>query len=120
MGANLTEESVRRAARSVTGLNTLVERFDNQTGVPVVTSAHSEKSDETDISRVVAVLQAADVMSIRPGRKHSKFSNISSNPLKGLQREKLITWMESKKKEALKYSIVREGDLSDSCIRTCR
>ena len=54
-------------------------------------------------------------MSIRPGRKHSKFSNISSNPLKGLQREKLITWMESKKKEALKYSIVRgEGDLSDS------
>ena len=115
MGANLTEESVRRAARSVTGLNTLVERFDNQTGVPVVTSAHSEKSDETDVSRVVAVLQAADVMSICQGRKHSKFSNISSNPLKGLEREKLITWMESKKKEALKYSIVREeGDLSDS------
>ena len=115
MGANLTEESVTRAARSVTGLNTLVGRFDKQTGVPVVTSAHSEKSDETDVSRVVSVLQAADVMSICPGRKHSKFPNISSNPLKGLQREKLISWMESKKKEALKYSIVRgEGDLSDS------
>lgn len=88
---------------------------DCQTGVPVVTSVHSKKSDEVDVSRVVSILQAADVMSVHPGRKHSKFPRVSSNPLKSLNRKKLKTWMKQKKKDILKYSIARgEGNQSDS------
>lgn len=115
MGANLTEESLSRAARSVTGLHALVERFDHQSGVPVGTSAHSVKSDESDVERVVSVLHTVDVFSVQPGRKHSKFRKISLNPLKTLKREKLTTWMEKKRKEILKYSVAQgEGDQSDS------
>ena len=43
MGPNLTEQSVMRAARSVTALQDMSEAFDKQSNVPIGTSALQEK-----------------------------------------------------------------------------
>lgn len=42
--------------RSVSTLNSLCEKFDSESGVPGVTSAHSTRSDEADMKKVVTVV----------------------------------------------------------------
>ena len=56
MGSNLTETALRRAARSVTSLCHICERFDAQSGVPCRTTAHSTRSDNDDIKKVVGIV----------------------------------------------------------------
>lgn len=59
MGGNMTDEALQRAARSVTTLETLCERFDKSSGVPVVTHSHSTRTDAQDVGKVVrAVLRS--------------------------------------------------------------
>ena len=52
MGSNLTESSLRCAARSVTTLEAVCKSFDAETGVVVGTSAHSTKPDAVDVYKV--------------------------------------------------------------------
>lgn len=85
MGANLKEEALTRAARSVTALASMRETFDKESGVPVSTTAHSTRSNEDDIRRVVSLLQSEKVLVVKAGRKHSRFPRISANPLHHLQ-----------------------------------
>ena len=49
MGANLTDEAMQRATQSVTTLSEIRHNFDKVSGVPVGTSAHSSRSDDTDV-----------------------------------------------------------------------
>ena len=56
MGSNLTETALQRAARSVTSLCHICERFDAQSGVPCRTIAHSTRSDNDDIKKVVGIV----------------------------------------------------------------
>lgn len=56
MGANLKEEALTRAARSVTLLRTITSTFDKESSIPAATTAHSTCSAEDDIQRVVSVL----------------------------------------------------------------
>ena len=52
---------------------------------------------------------------MKPGRSHTRFSKISVNPLASLKKKKLITWIERKIKEAVKFSVHQgEGCLSDA------
>ena len=74
MGANLTDEAMRRAARSVTTLRQMRDNFDKLSGVPVGTSAH-----DSDVLRVASVVMRDDILSKKPGRSHSRFQKISAN-----------------------------------------
>ena len=67
MGSNLKEESLTRAARSVTSLAAMTETFDKQTGVPGVPTAHHTRSQKEDVLRVVSILQAEEVLLVKPG-----------------------------------------------------
>lgn len=96
MGANLKEEALTRAARSVTALECMKETFDKETGVSVGTSGHSTRSNEDDIRRVVSVLQSEKVLTVKAGRKHSRFPKISANPLHCLKMKQLKTWIKQK------------------------
>ncbi len=69
MGANLTEKTVHRAARSVTILSKIVRNFDGQTVVPVQTRSHAEKDDNHDVTKVAEVLIKNKIIEIIPGRK---------------------------------------------------
>ena len=64
VGSNLTEQSLRRAARSVTALIKIRDAFDTESKVPVPTSAHSCKDDYNDVTRVVEVLLKDGVLTV--------------------------------------------------------
>ena len=61
MGANLTEKAIQRAARSVSTLHSVCKQFDNESIVPVKTSAHSTRTDITDVKKVVKAVQDNDL-----------------------------------------------------------
>ena len=65
MGSNLTEHSMRRAARSVTSLCEIREAFDTESNVPVMTSAHCTKDDYDDVTEVVEVLLKNEVLVVK-------------------------------------------------------
>ena len=56
MGSNITEESLQRAARSVSTLQAICKKFDHESSVPIGTQAHSTKSDVQDVAKVIAVV----------------------------------------------------------------
>ena len=113
MGANLTAKTVQRAARSVTTITKIRSVFDEQTGIPVQTSAHAERNDDDEVSTVAEVLIKNQILEIVPKRKLSQFKSFNQNPLAGLDRDKMETWIERKKKEIITYNLaVGEGCLS--------
>ena len=67
MGANFTEAASTRAARAVTSLAHMSERFDSESGIHPEASAHTTKSDEADVTTVVRVLQERDVLGVHSG-----------------------------------------------------
>lgn len=103
MGPNLTEKALQRAARSVTAVNIISERFDAQSGVPCQSSAHTAKSDILDVKKVMAVVRKNKLLSELGNREHKNFPGISSNPLSKWDVEKTKTWIREKEKEYLKF-----------------
>ena len=101
MGSNLTEHSMRRAARSVTNLCKIRDAFDTESKVPVPTSAHSCKDDNNEVTKVVEVLLKNVVLAVHKGRKHSQFNNINMNPFYGLNYESMFQWIEKKKNRSI-------------------
>lgn len=114
MGANLKEEALTRAARSVTLLRTITSTFDKESSIPAATTAHSTRSAEDDIQRVVSVLMKKQVFKVQPHRKHSNFSKISANPFCGLDREKMMTWITNKQLQYIQCGITKPDQDSDS------
>ena len=104
MGANFTEAASTRAARAVTSLALMAEKFDSESGIHPEATAHTTKSNETDVMTVVKVLQQRDVLTVHGGRSHHKFPNMSTNPL----------WIKDKVKDHTKFSVVHGESLSDS------
>ena len=114
VGANFTEVASTRAARAVTSLVHMAERFDSESGIHPEATAHTTMSDERDVMSVVKVLQQREVLKIHPGRSHSKFPKMSTNPLQSLNREKLHLWIRDKVKDYGKFHPIQGEILSDS------
>lgn len=83
----MTEESIHRAARSITALSEMCGNFDKQSGVPVSTTAHTTHPDDNDVLRVSSVLVKNEILSVKPKRFHSSFRTMSVNPLSKLQKK---------------------------------
>ena len=81
MGANLTEKALQRAARSITTLDHVCKQFDNESLVPVTTSAHSTRSDTPDVRKVVDAVLHNNLLTIVDGRRHRSYRTIRLNPL---------------------------------------
>ena len=111
MGANLKGDALSRAARSVTFLASIRERFDKEVDVPVISSAHKTKSNSEDIQTAVSVLLSEKVFAVKPGRKHSGFRRISANPLHHLKWKDMEKWIKSKhSKQAKKIKPSKSTD----------
>ena len=112
MGSNITDEAVKRAARSVTGLRNIRDAFDADTKVSPQTTAHSTKDE---VAKVVSVILNNDILLIKKGRKHSSYSNIKSDPFSGLNYDHMFKWIERKQTELIQLKIATgEGELSES------
>ena len=103
MGPNLTENALKKAVRSVSSIQTICERFDKETGVPVITSAHSTVSDTSDIRKTVSVVRNYKLLNPIPSRKHSSFPRLKLDPLHKWDKEKAKTWINEKKTTYLKF-----------------
>ena len=103
MGSNLTEEALQRAARSVSAIESICRNFDRISDVPFGTSAHSTRSDEQDVMKIVSVVIDRKLFSVLPGRTHSAFPRMRTNPLWNWSVEKTMKWIEQKKREYVKY-----------------
>lgn len=101
--------------KSVTALQDITAAFDKESNVPVGTSAHSSKSDEHDVSQVASLLLKTQPLQVKPGRKHSCFQKMKTNSLSNFNKAKFLEWVEKKKKQTVKFRVVRgEGNTSDS------
>ena len=96
-GANFTETALQRAARSVTTLQTVSAKFDQQSNVPPITHSHSTKSLEQDVAKVVSTILKQEILLVKPGRKHSSYPTLRTNPLWNWDLSKTEKWIESKK-----------------------
>ena len=94
MGANLTDTAMQRAARAVTTLSHIRANYDKISGVPVQTSAHSTRPDDTDVLRVTSVVQREQILQVKPGRHHSSHV-IPANPLLKLKNTDLMSWIKT-------------------------
>ena len=103
MGSNLTEDSLQRAARSVSSLSLISERFDEESNVPCITSAHSTQSDTSDIKKVFRIVSQHRLITPVKSRKHRSFPNLQLNPLHKWDMKKTKSWIKEKKKSYLKY-----------------
>lgn len=94
MGSNLTESALQRAARSVTTLHQICGRFDDQSGVPCRTTAHSTKSDKDDVKKVVDIVLNNKLLVEMGQREHRSFRGIKLNPLHNWDVKKTEKWIE--------------------------
>ena len=114
MGANFTEISSTRAARSVSSLEKMAKIFDNQTTIHPEATAHSRKSDHNDVIIVVDIIMKSQLLECTDRkRSHSSFSKFSADPLHKLNREAMKKWITKKAKDHLKFIISDDSD-SDS------
>ena len=114
MGANFTEDAATRVARSVTFISHVANHSESQTNIHPDTTAHTTRSNDRDIQKVVKVIMKEKLWDIIPTRTHHSFKSVSSNPLKSLELEKLNSWISDKLKETVKYRRLQEGDVADS------
>ena len=110
MGANITETAVRRACQSVSMTSDIVNKFDEQSGVPKSSNVHSTKSDDEDVMKIVTVLRENAVFSIRPGRAHSTYPGMTVNPLFNLGNKRVLEWIIEKQLEQLRFRILPSED----------
>lgn len=116
MGSNLTEVALHRAAQSVSAIKAICQRFDKISGVPFGTQAHSMRSDEKDVARVMMTVLKQKLFATSQGRKHHSYPKIHTNPLWSWKHEKTESWIEAKKTQFVKYrgTVREEKDNSDS------
>ena len=78
------------------------------------TSAHGTWPDNTDVVCVTSVVCREDLLEVKQGRSHSRFTKIAMNPLSRLKKECLQIWINKKIKETIKYGVRGEENQSDS------
>ena len=113
MGPNLTEQALQRAVRCVSPLLEICKGFDTSSQVPIITSAHSTRSDAADIGKVVSIVLRQKLLTKLVMRKHHSFPKMKHNPLDRWNRETTKTWIREKIKEYGKYKgRFRDKDVS--------
>ena len=91
MGPNLTEAALQRAARSVSTLQAICEKFDKTTALPHHSTAHSTRSDIEDIKKVTDVVLERNLLKPTAGRCNQSFRDLDLNPLKKWKKQKMTT-----------------------------
>ena len=101
MGANKTTKAITRASRAVGGIRQIVENFDEKVALTRKSSAHTHRSDESDV-----VIILSDVRNLKPfaysqGRKYKSFPKIEADNLKSLNADDFESWLSRHKNNLL-------------------
>lgn len=112
MGPNLTEKSLQRAARSVSALDDICQKFDVELNVPCITTAHHTRSDLEDVKKTIAVVLQHKILAISQNRTHRSFPKLHLNPLDQWDVKTTKAWIKTKKSEYMKF----KGDFCQESI----
>ena len=82
-------------------LHALCKQFDSESNVPVTTSAHTTRSDTSDMQKVVSAV-SNNLLNIIPGRRHNMYKTKRLNPSWNWDKD-TIDWIEKKKKDFIKF-----------------
>ena len=93
LGANKSEKAITRVGKAIGTMAGTLDNFDSVNNVPAVSGAHSRKSADKDLHKVVNQLVKSEVFNIKPGRKHKSFRNIKTNSIRSLSGKQLKEWM---------------------------
>ena len=103
MGSNVSENALKRAARSISKIKATCTNFDTVSNIHPQASAHAARSLKEDINKVVSSVLKNKLLQVDPnGRKHAKYPQISLNPLNNLDTQRLLTYIENKIKDTVK------------------
>ena len=81
LGANKTEKAITRVGKAIGTMTGMIDTFDTVNNVPSVSGAHSKKSSEKDLNKIVGQLVKSGVFDIKLGQAE----NISTPKNKLLQ-----------------------------------
>ena len=98
-GPNFIEAAIQRAARSVTTLQAVIAKFDQQSNVPPISNSRSTKSLEQDVAKVLSTVLKEEILLVKSGIKHSSYPTLRTNPLWNWDLSKTEKWIESYKKQ---------------------
>ena len=102
MGPNKTDKAIYRASRAVGGIQHIVENLNVQTSSNKQSSgSHTHKASVPDELKILKDLRELRPFLIQPGRAHSSFPSISTNPLKSINTKEFKTWLKRHKKYLL-------------------
>ncbi len=113
MGANKTDKAVQRISKAAGGVRKIVDVFEDQVGITPKSSFHSHRSSSEDEKKILADLQQLKPFAKTPGRSHSSFCGISSDPLKDLDEQKFCEWLQRHQKNIAIHFPTIDEDSSD-------
>lgn len=103
VGANITEDIVVQASKSLNAVDQICQTFDNVTNIKPESIHHTKKSSDQDLKRAVNQLASeSHVFSYIPGRKHKAFPNMQPNLVRSVDVKKLSEWLDQKQKNLAK------------------
>ena len=93
LGPNSTDAAVLRAGRSIGTMSLISDNFDLTTGITIRSGAHSWRSIDKDLDKVINELhKMSNVFDYIPGRCHSAFKNYKSFQC---DHTEIIAWMKN-------------------------
>ena len=103
LGANVTEQAVKRVGKCLGEIVKVTCNFDSQTGVNSESGYHTTRSEEKDFSALLQQLNHSEVFTMKKSRKHNSFPKINQNLMKKLHVKDLEKWMEHQWQNKLMY-----------------
>ena len=98
IGANVTEELIVEASKSLNAVDTICEHFDTTTGIRPDSIHHTKKSSQ-DLKTIVKQLSESQVFLYIPGRKHRAFPKIQPNLVRSADAKSLFEGIHRKQTE---------------------
>ena len=97
IGANISEQAIIQASKSLDGMKSICENFDKSAGIHADSVHHATKSSKKDQGLVVQQLVDSNVFAYIPGRKHTAFPEIKPNLAQSIDTKSLFKWLDTNK-----------------------
>ena len=93
LGANKSQKAIQRIGKAFGTVSLSLENFDAISNVPAESGAHTTRSSEKDLLKIIKELAKPKVFSTIPGRKHKSFCSMKTNLIRSLSELDLKKWM---------------------------
>ena len=102
IGANVSEQAIVEASKSLHGVKAVCDNFDKSTGIHADSVHHTKKSSSKDQELIWQQLNELKVFSYIPGRKHAAFPDIQPRLAQSIDAKSLFKWLDTNKEKLAK------------------